>query len=160
MADLRALAEKVGFKAPRTYIQSGNLVFEASGASSTVEGKLEAALEARFGFPVAVVARTAEAWASVAATNPWKALSATEGNRVMVAFSRAPPKADAATGLLERAVGGEQVQVTPGAVWLHFPEGIGVSKLTPAALDRAIGSKVTVRNWRTVVALAEMSGVA
>jgi uncharacterized protein (DUF1697 family) len=44
-------------------------------------------------------------------------------------------------------------------LWLHYADGIARSKLTPALIDRATGSPVTARNWRTVQQLAAMAGL-
>lgn len=43
------------------------------------------------------------------------------------------------------------------AVWIHFPEGEGKSKLTPAFLDKAAGSPLTLRNWNTVQELGRLA---
>ncbi len=158
MADLRVVAGEAGFRGVQTYIQSGNLVVEAKGTSGkAVEAKLEGGILARFGFPVDVVVRTADEWAAMAAGNPFRAISTAEGNHVMMLVSKAAPRQSAAAGLLASAAGGEQVAAAPGAVWVYYPEGAGKTKLTPALVDRVVGSKVTARNWRTVVKLLEMA---
>jgi len=46
--------------------------------------------------------------------------------------------------------------VVGDALWIDFNDGIGTSKLSPAVLDRAVGSTVTARNWTTVQALAAL----
>ncbi len=46
MAELRAIAEELGFINPRTYIASGNLVFESREAEAQVKAALESALGA------------------------------------------------------------------------------------------------------------------
>jgi uncharacterized protein (DUF1697 family) len=43
-------------------------------------------------------------------------------------------------------------------LWFHYPEGAGRSKLTPALVDKAAGSPVTARNWRTALALRDLTG--
>ena len=55
MAALRKLAEGLGWQDVQTYIQSGNLVFAASGRASAHQAALEAAIRDRFGFDVPVV---------------------------------------------------------------------------------------------------------
>ena len=37
MAELRALADEIGLEAPRTYVASGNLVFESEDRSAALE---------------------------------------------------------------------------------------------------------------------------
>jgi uncharacterized protein (DUF1697 family) len=39
---------------------------------------------------------------------------------------------------------------------MHYPQGVGRSKITPSAIDKAAGSPVTARNWRTMLALRDM----
>src|SRR5580698_5899616 len=147
MAELAAVAVAAGFKAPRTYIQSGNLVLDGGGKAKGVEAKLEAALALRFGFPVEVLARTAEEWGAMAAANPFDREAKSEPNRVMMLVSREPARADAARALLARAADGERVAAAHGALWVYYAAGAGKSKLTPSLVDRVVGSKVTARNW-------------
>src|SRR5690606_29151666 len=51
MADLRETFELAGYDSVRTYIQSGNVIFETSKAQKGLEKHIEGALEARFGLP-------------------------------------------------------------------------------------------------------------
>ena len=63
MAELRALAEEIGWRNVATYVQSGNLVFAAEGAERKLEEELEKAIERRLGMKVAALVRAAGAWA-------------------------------------------------------------------------------------------------
>ena len=63
---------------------------------------------------------------------------------------------DAARLLQPYCAGGERVAVRGDALWIDYASGVARSKLTPAVLDRAVGSPVTARNWNTVQALARM----
>jgi len=65
-----------------------------------------------------------------------------------------PKSAEAA--LKEKSTNGESLQQVGNALWIHFPLGVGKSKLTPAVLDRIAGSPVTLRNWNTVLAIEAM----
>lgn len=157
MARLCALGNEIGFVGVRSYIQSGNLVFSGSGTAGDVEKKLEAAILERFGFPVDVLVRTADEWSACAGRNPFPEASEVEPNRVMLLVSKATPKPDGVAGLQSRAADGERVVAVGDSLWVHYPAGVGSSRLTPAVLDRLVGSKVTARNWRTVVKLLEMA---
>ena len=42
------------------------------------------------------------------------------------------------------------------AIWIHFADGVAKSKLSPALLDRLIGSTATARNWNTVLKINEL----
>jgi uncharacterized protein (DUF1697 family) len=158
MAGLRELCAALGLEEAATYIQSGNVVFTAKAGPTAIETELEAAIAERFGMDVPVIVRTAAQWAKLAASNPFPEAAQDEPNRLQLLVSKQPPAPDAAEKLMERAQAGERVEAAGGALWFHFAEGVGASKLTPALIDKACGSPSTGRNYRTVLKLGEMLG--
>lgn len=157
MAELRALCGELGWEEVETYIQSGNVVFRAPGKPAALEARLEKAISGRFGLDVPAIVRTSAQWSGYAAANPFAKAAGDEPNRLQLLVSKRPPADDAAERLMERAKAGESVKAAGGALWFHFPEGVGTSKLTPALIDKACGSPSTGRNWRTVLKLGEMA---
>src|SRR6476469_8639107 len=91
MAQLRALAEELGFANVRTYVASGNLVFDGEGTGAALEARLERAIEHRFGFPVDVIVRSAAQWAAHARANPMAEESERHPNQVMMMIGKQPP---------------------------------------------------------------------
>ncbi|HEV2207797.1 MAG TPA: DUF1697 domain-containing protein [Verrucomicrobiae bacterium] len=157
MADLRLLGGELGWRDVQTYIQSGNLVFAANEPATIVERQLESAIERRFQLQIPVVVRTATAWADCAADNPFPDEVRSDPNHVLLALSKRPPRAGAEGDLQARAADGERVVQAGDGLWIYFPAGIGKSKLTPALLERLVGSPVTARNWLTVRKLCELA---
>jgi uncharacterized protein (DUF1697 family) len=157
MAELRALCAGLGWRDVETYIQSGNLVFEADGEATDLEARLEKALAAKMGVATAVIIRTAADWKRCLAANPFGPASEKEPNRVLLGLSKRPLQPEAAAALQAKAADGERVAAAGGALWFHYPEGVGRSKLSPSLIDRLAGSPVTARNWRTALKLAEMA---
>ena len=158
MAELCSLCTKIGWTDVQTYIQSGNLVFSAYGKPAALEVALEQVIQKRFGFSIPVIVRPADAWPSYVKNNPFSKESAKEPKFTHLALSKLPPKANAAKELQGRAANGEKIVQKGDALWIHFPTGVGKSKLSPSLLDRLIGSPVTLRNWNTVLKLGEMKG--
>ncbi|MDC0722440.1 DUF1697 domain-containing protein [Nannocystis bainbridge] len=156
MADLRALCGELGLTAVQTYIQSGNVVFTANGSTAEHEAALEQGLTRVFGLQIDVMVRTADQWEQLAAGNPLRAAAEAEANLVLLGVPKRPPRPDAAAELLERATAGERVVAAGDVLWFHYPQGAGRTKLSPAVIDRLVGSPVTARNWRTVLQLAAM----
>jgi uncharacterized protein (DUF1697 family) len=156
MAELREVCAGLGWSEVATYIQSGNAVFEAAAGQAELEQQLEAALGARFGFEVPVMVRSAAQWVGYPAANPFPEAAEKEPNRLMLMLSKQPPAVGAAAALQERARDGELVAAAGDAVWIHYPEGAGTSRLSPSLIDRLIGSPATARNFRTVLKLEEM----
>ena len=151
MKDLVALCTGLGFTKVRTYIQSGNVVFESRKAEEAVRKGLEGALAKALGKPADVAVRTAAELAAVLADNPFpKAPPA----KVGVAFlSGHLPKA----ALKEVVIpGDEEVVLGRREVYIHFPHGMGRSRLK---LPKAWGP-ATVRNVNTVAKLAAMAAKA
>ena len=156
MAELRSLCEELGWRDVRTYIQSGNVIFQSDQPARKLEGQLEAALPDAFGVTASVIVIDADALAEHARGNPFPEESAATPNLVMLALSKEPPAGDALERLRERA-GTERLECVGDAIWIHYPDGAGRSRLTPGMFDRAVGSPVTTRNWRTVTKLLELS---
>lgn len=157
MADLRSECGKFGWADVQTYIQSGNVLFNAETTADRVEHELEGLVERRFGLSVPVLARTAEDWSAYIPGNPFPEASKAEPKLVMLALSKAASKEDAEAGLRERAVDGERIARVGDVLWIHFRQGAGKSKLSPGLVDRLVGSPVTMRNWRTVLKLEELA---
>ena len=163
MADLRDLCTGLRLADVQTYIQSGNILFGSAERAADLEAQLERALAARFGFPVDTLVRAATGWPALVAANPFPDESQSQPNLVMMLLAkRTPPAAalaEAAATLQARAQDGERVVPATDALWMYYANGAGRSKLSPALIDRAVGSPVTARNIRTVQTLGAMAGV-
>ena len=158
MAGLCSLCSGIGWMEVRNYIQSGNLVFSARDTSTVVlEKQLEQAIHKQFNLTIPVIVRAGAKWPAYVKNNPFPAASKKEPNLVMLGLSKAPPKPDAAKLLRERATNGERIEQVGDALWIHFRNGVAGSKLSPALFDRLVASPVTLRNWRTVLTLREMT---
>jgi uncharacterized protein (DUF1697 family) len=147
MSDLVDMAEAVGFQRARTYIASGNLVFESSGTEGEVKEALEEALAMYAGKPVGVVVRTGEEMAAVLAANPFPERAP---DRTVVIFLDAPPPADTLARVV--APGGEEVRIGVREIYVHYPGGMGRSKLRIPAAKAG-----TARNINTVSRLVAMA---
>jgi uncharacterized protein (DUF1697 family) len=157
MSDLRALSTQIGWSNVQTYIQSGNLIFSATGEPAALELELERAIQRKFGFQISVIVRAAAHWPAYIKSNPFLDACEKEPHLVMLCFSKISPKADALKALHERAANGERVTRLDDTLWIHFPGGVARSKLSPVFLDRAVGSPVTTRNWLTVQKLHDLA---
>src|SRR6185503_7965183 len=140
MAVLRDLATGLGFRQVESYIQSGNLVLAASQAAEAAEAALEQAIERHFGFAVDVIVRTGAQWLRYAAGSPFADAEAERPNWLLLGLSKRPPNLGAADTLRAYAKAGERIEVLDDAIWIDFAAGVASSKLTPAVLDRAVGS--------------------
>lgn len=146
MSELRELCEDAGFENVTTYIQSGNLVLTSKLAAAKVKQKLEAALRQKMGKPVGVFLRTPTELEAIVKRNPFKKAAP---NQLLVLFlDRAAPKSALAN--LE-IPGREEVKLSGREVFIHYPDGMGRSKLKIPLADTATG-----RNLNTVRKLIEL----
>jgi uncharacterized protein (DUF1697 family) len=148
MADLRAMGEALGFAKVRTFIASGNLLFESDLAEAEVKAMIEARLETYAGKRVPVLVRSAAEMAGVVAADPFPDA---HGSRHMVFFYDAAPAPDLIAGC--RDVNGERIAVVGRELYVDYGEGIRFTKLKiPGKEDR------TGRNMNSVKTMAGMMG--
>ncbi len=146
MAQLRAMAEASGFARVRTYIASGNLLFDSALDEAEVKARLERTLAAYAGKPVEVFVRSASEVAAIVAANPFPDA---HGSRHMVFFQDHPPAPDLIEQCRDRQ--GERLALGPRELHVDYGEGIRTTRLKiPGKLLR------TGRNMNTVRKLAEL----
>ncbi|WP_027816515.1 DUF1697 domain-containing protein [Paraburkholderia bannensis] len=145
MPELRAMCEALGFTNVRTYIASGNVVFESRLAAASVKKRLEQSLEEYAGKPVGVLLRNADEMAAVLADNPF---ADAPPERTVAIFLDAAPPADALDRLSGH--GTEQLALGKREIYVYYPDGIGRSKLKIVS-----GKDGTARNMNTVATLAQ-----
>lgn len=146
MAELAAMATRLGLEQARTYIASGNLVFASAQGEDELHRLIEDAIEAEFGARIGVLVRSAAELADVAARCPWPDRP---GNRVLVLFTDEVPSLDGV-----RHQSGEVLALGQREIFIDYGEGIGTSKLVVPASKAG-----TARNMNTVRKLAELAGV-
>ena len=157
MAELRDACRAAGFTDVETYIQSGNLALSSDLGASALEGVIEKIVLDNFGFTSEAMARTSRQWSRYAGGSPFPEVEAERPGNLHLCLSKRAPKADAAERLMERAKLNERVVLAGDALWIDFVGGAGHSDITPAFLDKMVGSTVTARNWNTVQKLHAMA---
>ncbi|MBK5570592.1 DUF1697 domain-containing protein [Ensifer sp. 2YAB10] len=156
MADLRAMAEGLGYHSPRTLVATGNLVFEAGRSEvRDLESPLEKAFSGTFGRHVDIIVRSGAGWLKLAASNPFHEEGEEDATRVHVRVMRDPLTETALEGLRRYCVSGERLAIVDGDLWVHFAGKASESKLLGAMTTKRLGIG-TFRNWNTVKGLAEM----
>ena len=141
------MAEGLGLVNVRTYIASGNLLFESALSEREVKAALETRLEAYAGKYVPIFVRTAAEMAAVRAADPFPDA---HGSRHMVYFLDAAPPQD--TQQTARDQAGERIALGRREIYVDYGAGIRFTKLKLA------GTKIaTMRNMNTVAKLVAMT---
>ena len=146
MAELKAIGLGCGFSNVRTFIASGNLLFDSDLAEAEVAERVADGVAAFFGKPVPVFVRSAAEMAAVAAGNPF---ADDKPSRVMAHFIADPPSA--AMLAEARDVAGERMALGPRMIYVSYGEGIGKTRLKLPAVRHG-----TARNLNSVARMAEL----
>ena len=155
MAELRTLLEAAGYESVRTYVASGNVILEGPAGRASLAAALESLVAESFGVTTTVILRKPRELAATVAAHPFDDASETH-----VAFLATRP-AKAAAARLQAVDPGADLAVLSGAeVYLRLPRGVHGSRLSIARIETLLGVPATLRNWRTVVALAELASGA
>ena len=155
MPALRAIAESLGHTDVETYLQSGNVVFTpARGAPKDLGGQLERAIAEATGHAVPVVVRTGKELAKVVDSCPYAVDDPTK--LVVMFLGEAIELGDLSLGDLGAYLP-DELTLSGRELYVSLPNRQAGSKLMEALTKRRLPTTVTARNWRTVVALAELT---
>jgi uncharacterized protein (DUF1697 family) len=151
MKELSSLMTDHGYTNVKTYIQSGNVVFNSKHEPHSELGEL---VERNFGFKPEVLILDSKDLTQAMENNPY---SPTEGKLCHFSFCKSFPETVDIAKLRELKTDTEQFCIKGRVFYLHAPDGIGRSKLAANA-EKCLGEPVTARNLNTVNKLSEMVG--
>jgi uncharacterized protein (DUF1697 family) len=157
MDRLRALCSELGLKNVRTYVQSGNIVFEAKGPASHWAQALERKLAGESRLTISVLARTAAEMSKVLAHNPFLKEKGIDPARLHVTFLQQVPAKTALSALDTLDGGSDRFKRIEQEIYLHCPNGYGRTKLSNNLFEKLLSVRATTRNWNTVNKLVAMS---
>jgi uncharacterized protein (DUF1697 family) len=156
MAQLRTQLEAAGFDGVQTYIASGNVILEGPRGREALGTALERLVADAFGVDTTAILRQPRELVATLAAHPF----GRDTSETYVAFlGRRPTRAAAAR--LDATAGAAGRAVLAGTeVYLRLPQGVHSSGLSVARVESLLGVPATLRNWRTVRALAELAAEA
>ena len=156
MKDLRELITNLGCENVTTYIQSGNVVFQAEPMpEEELAGKIETRILERFGLKIPVILRTTDELQRTIIENPFLS-AASDESTLHVMFLKHAPSLERIKSLDPERSPGDAFIVRGRAIFLHLPNNVANSKLTNAYFDSKLATISTGRNWRTVETLRDM----
>lgn len=154
MRELAAIFAEAGGVNVRTYLQSGNVLFDAAAPELVVE-TVTARIAAVYGYPGRIVLRSAEQFRAAFAANPYLKTGVAAETLHVYFLSDAPPPWMIRALDPDRSPGDSFV-VRGREIYLHLPQGMARTKLTNVYFDKTLKTVSTARNWNTISRLAEM----
>jgi uncharacterized protein (DUF1697 family) len=156
MKELVALLEDIGCKNVKTYIQSGNAVFESSDKDLARFSKMiRAEIKKRRGFEPHILLLKFEDIKRAITENPFPEAES-DPKTLHVGFLAASPQNPDLKKLERFKSKTERFRLVDNRFYLHAPDGVGRSKLAANA-EKLLGVPMTDRNWSTVRKVWEMA---
>ncbi|PJA98198.1 MAG: hypothetical protein CO128_08575 [Ignavibacteriales bacterium CG_4_9_14_3_um_filter_30_11] len=153
MKDLVSILENLGCQKVKTYIQSGNVIFQIEeNKAKNIDSKINSEILKLQGFDTKVLLLETSKFLNIIRNNPFKTA---EGNRAHIFFLYSIPVNPDLEKLNNLKSTSENFVLNGIAFYLHAPEGIGRSKLA-ANVERCLGISVTARNLNTINKLISM----
>ena len=158
MDALRAVYSSLRFEDPRTYVQSGNVIFKTKEKNSAqLARKIQVAIQKACGCSPEVILRTADEMRKAIAATPFADRPNLEPGKILVTFLAAEPPRDAEATLAKFKDYPEELHLKGRELYIYFPNGAGRSKLPWSSVEKLLGVTGTARNWNSVTNMLKMA---
>ncbi|MCR9226218.1 MAG: DUF1697 domain-containing protein [Flavobacteriaceae bacterium] len=155
MADLKQILQENGLKDVKTYIQSGNIVFDSDQTDKNkLQKKIIKTIDDHFGFDVPTLVLRQEDIKSILKANPY--LKQAEETKLYYVLLKSPPKAELVEKFNQLQFENEGFHITKRCVYLLCKNGYGKAKLNNNLLENKLKVEATTRNHKTMLKLLEM----
>lgn len=141
-----AALEELGLRHVRSYIGTGNFVFESRKRPATLAREIEACIEARFGFDAPAVVLGVPDLERALEQNPFPE---DQPSKLHFFFLKRPAEAPRLDEMERLEASGEAFELREQVFYLYAPHGFGTSKLA-VRVERLLGVPATARNLNTV----------
>lgn len=156
MPALKTALAGLGLEDVTTYIQSGNVVFRSDRPPARLAEAIVDCIAQEFGLATTVILRTASELVRITRRNPFLD-GEQQPSRLHVLFLDSKPARGAEKRLDADRSPPDRFRVDGCEIYIHYPNGMGRSKLTGSYFERQLGVRGTARNWNTVLKLAELT---
>lgn len=149
--------EDMGFKKVKTYIQTGNVLFDASSSNAkTLTAKIEKDLQKQLGYQVTVVLRTIPEIETILANNPFKKAKLKDNERIYITLLAGipTPAALAELGKIQSDV--DTLMVQNSEVYILCRGGYGESVFSNNLVEKKLQLSATTRNLNTMVKVTQV----
>ena len=158
MADLKNMLENIGLESIKTYIQSGNVVFNSGEEDpSILEQKVHSAIYNEFGFEVPVLILESNCFIAIIDKSPWDENEDFEENKCYFVLLKNTPKIELIQLLEAEKFSNEVFSITKKCVFLKCNNGYGKAKCNNNFFEGKLKVQATTRNYKTMVKLLGMA---
>ncbi len=160
MTELVKLFDALHLKNAKTYIQSGNVVFQSKDADKELmQKKIQKKISDTFGFEVPVLVRDPSEFSTVLKNNPFQKRKNIDLSKLHVTFLNGVPDKKIIDKIAEQTFASDEFVVVKQVIYLYCPNGYGNTKLSNTFWESKLKLTATTRNWKTVNELKNMSDI-
>ena len=160
MEVLRGLCQGLGFRNVETYVQSGNIVFQALLENpEAISKRIGETVLRSFGFDTPVLVRTSREIRNVIASNPFLKEKGIDSSKLHVTFLSETAQKGSEKKLETLATNPDRFYPASHEIYLYCPGGYGRTRLSNNAIEKALSVEATTRNWKTTNTLFEMVSI-
>jgi uncharacterized protein (DUF1697 family) len=158
MEVLRQQISGLGFRNVRTYIQSGNLLFEIEGhTNAQLEELISGKIKEDYGYKIPVIVMNFNELEQAICNNPY-AFSPDYSNEYLhVTFLSQMPDIQDLAVLSTGQNMTDKFMVSGNLVYLYCPSGYGKTKFNNSFFEKKLKCNATTRNWKTVQKMIELA---
>lgn len=154
MAELRKTMEQLGFTKVITLLNSGNVIFDASGEEAALEEQLAARLEKEFGFPIPVLLRTDNEILQLHNSRPFEKIEVTPDTRLYVSFLKQTPERQVSLPWTSEDGSYRIISIEGRAICSVLDVSVTNTPKGMDAVEQLFGKTITTRNWNTIERIA------
>jgi len=160
MEVLRGLCQGLGFRNVETYVQSGNIVFQALlEIPEAISKRIGETVLRSFGFDTPVIVRTSKEMRNVIGNNPFLKEKGIDSSKLHVTFLSETAQKGSEKKLETLATNPDRFYPASHEIYLYCPGGYGRTRLSNNAIEKALSVEATTRNWKTTNTLFEMVSI-
>jgi uncharacterized protein (DUF1697 family) len=157
MNSLQEIYESLGFQKVKTYIQSGNVVFQFKELQSEeLEHLISEEILKQLDFNVPVLVREYFEMIKILASNPFLKKDQEEISHLYITFLSKSPGALFLQNIEKDSCLPDEFVFNDRAIYLSCPNGYGKTKLNNGFFENKSGGKATTRNLKTLMELVKI----
>lgn len=150
MVELKALFEELKFKKVKTYIQSGNVIFQSKKDRDKIIKTIFNGIKKKYGYEVTIVLKTPAELKKVIASNPYAKKAADDYKKLYITFLEEAPSKENFSTIKDFKSNNDEFVLKGTVIFVFCPDGYGTTKLHNNFFEKKLKIGATSRNWNSL----------
>lgn len=151
MLDLKEMFVQLGFANVKTYLQSGNVVFQTDSTEALkIEQQIKSEILKVFGFDISVWVLSKKSFSKIYKNNPFLNNKELDFKMIYTVFLKKTPDSQLFNKIKYNSDYPEEMVLDGKSIYMYYVNGYGRSKVNNNFFEAKLKVIATTRNWRTV----------